>query len=87
MTANDSTNGTHHQNGTAAAHSEQAWLDAIDAVTARARTCYGASLSNRITKARHFILDDQIEVDGQFAFIPSENAPATYYTVSSDGCD
>ncbi len=54
---------------------------------ARARKYYGKSLDNRITKARHYLLNDQIEIDGQFAFVPSETDPESHYTVSSEGCD
>lgn len=87
MTANYSTNGTHHTNGAAAPIPSQAWRDAIDAVTARARKHYGASFNNRITQARHYLLDERMEIDGQFAYIPSESYPDTFYTVSNDGCD
>lgn len=75
-----------HTNG-AAPPPDPAWRDAVDAVTARARKHYGAGFNNRITKARHYILDEQIEIDGQFAYIPSENYPGTHYTVSAEGCD
>lgn len=81
MSTQNQTNG-HAPNGTAAAPREEAWHDAVDAVVTRARKYYGKSLDNRITKARHYLLNDQIEIDGQFAFVPSETDPESHYTVS-----
>ncbi len=43
---------------------DQAWRGYVDVVVARARKYYGASLNNRITKAHHYILNDQLEIDG-----------------------
>ena len=80
---NHNGNGT----GTSAEHRAQAWSAAVDAVVARARKYYGSNLDARITKARHYILDDTLEVDGQFGYIPSESYTNTIYTVSNDGCD
>lgn len=85
-TPTSQSNGT-SQNGTAAAQRAQAWSDAVDAVVARAREYYGTSFSNRITKAQHYIVDDQLEVDGHFGYLPSESDPNTHYTVSAEGCD
>ncbi len=75
-----------HTNGTADAQN-QAWLDAVDAVVARARKYYGTSFNHRITKARHFILNGQIEYHGQYALIQSESHPETLYRVDHDECD
>ncbi len=77
----------HTQNGTAAAPRAKAWRDAVDAGAARARKHYGAGFNNRINKARHYIIDELIEVDGQFAYITSESYPETHYTAGADGCD
>ncbi len=85
-TPNAQTNGV-SQNGTAEAQRAQAWSDAIDAVVVRARNYYGKSFGHRITKARHYLMDDQLEVEGEFGCIPSESDPDSYYTVSTDGCD
>ncbi len=80
------TNGT-SQNGTAQALRAQAWSEAIDAVVARARQYYGKGFGHRIAKARHYIVDERLEVDGQLGYIPSESEPETYYTVDTEGCD
>ncbi|ETW93844.1 MAG: hypothetical protein ETSY1_37485 [Candidatus Entotheonella factor] len=80
-------NGSHASSNGAATSEAQAWHEAVDAVVARARKYYGKSLDNRITQARHYLLSDDMEVDGQFAYIASESYPGTQYTVSNDGCD
>lgn len=83
MTTPAPTNGT--QNGTK--DRPQAWYDAVDAVTVRARKYLGKSLDNRITKARHLILNQQIENHGRYGLIRSESDPETLYKVDNEGCD